>query len=482
MAAAGVAAAAVGVRNFLSLGDELDKMRQRTGISVEALSELRHAAKQSGASLGDVEKGVRRMQKGLVDANNGLATSQQAFSDLGLSARELAQQSPEQQFDAIAKAIGSVEDPSRRAGLAMNVFGKSGTALLPMIEQMDQLRQEARDLGFVMSGEAAASAVRVGDQFANLWETLKMGSVAIGQAVAPFLEEALPVIQAFATVGLQTIQGWAQGLSETVGTVANYVSSVWGTLLDWWQTAQTAAMSTLVYLTNNWQVLLETAMVSAQLSVVRFANQTIYFFGTAIPGYLSWFGDNWREVFTDIASMTATVATNIWNNLKNLWDGIVGLFSGEGFSFEWTPLTQGFESAIKELPKIAEREIGPLEKSLQGELDKLGDQVVQGIEQHKKDMPALAKEFVAAGDPIAALLEKQKSSRDAGSAAVAGATPGAGQAKSQVFSTFSAAAAVAAGQGGGSSFKDVIKQSDEKRAKENQKLIQEIRNTGGLVA
>src|SRR5690606_18581227 len=213
----------------------------------------------------------------------------------------------------------------------------------------------------------------------------------------------------------------------------NYVSATWGTLLDWWRTAQTAAMSALVYITNNWQVLLETAMVSAQLSVVRFANQTIHFFGTAIPGYLSWFGDNWKEVFIDIGNVTATIATNIWNNLKSLWDGIVGLFSGEGFSFEWTPLTQGFESAIKELPKIAEREIGPLEQSLQNELNKLGDQVVAGIEQHKADMPALAREFVAAGDPIAAMIAKQNTSRAAGSDAVAAATPGAGQAKSQVL-------------------------------------------------
>lgn len=307
-----------------------------------------------------------------------------------------------------------------------------------------------------------------------------MGSVAVGQAIAPFLEVALPAIQAFATAGLQTIQGWGQAFSENVGAVANFVGSTWGTLLDWWHTAQTAALSAITYATNNWQVLLETAMVSAQLSVVRFGNQVIYFFGTAIPGYLSWFHDNWRDVFSDIASMTATIATNIWNNLKNLWDGIMGLFSGEGFSYEWTPLTQGFESAIKELPNIAAREIGPLEKALQDDLDKLADNVVAGIEQHKRDMPALAKEFVGAGDPIADLIAKQTQAAKDGSDQVAAVAPMGGKAKQQVLGSFSAAALAAAGSGGDPTANEVKGLRDDAK-KQHQQLLQAVRE-GGVLA
>lgn len=453
VAAAGVAAVGVGLKNFLTLGDSLQKMSDRTGVTVESLSELKHAAEQSGTDIGTVEKALRKMAKDGLDPKN---------------------------FDQVAAGIAAIEDPTKRAAAAMEVWGtKTGPALLPMLRDLPSLRKEARDLGFVMSGEAAQSAVRVGDMFANLWETLKQGSVAIGAAVAPFLEVALPAIQAFATVGLQTIQGWAQSLSENVGAVSSFVSTVWGTLLDWWHGAQTAAMSGLVYITNNWSVLLQTAMTSAQLAVVRFGNQTVYFFGTVIPGWLSWFGDNWRDVFTDIASLTATIATNIWENLKGLWDGIVGLFSGEGFSFEWTPLTQGFESAIKELPQIAEREIGPLEKSLQDELNNLGDQVVQGIEQHKKDMPSFAREFVAAGDPVADLIAKQKERTKNGADEVVGATPIAGKAKAQVLGSFSAAA-LAAGASGGDPAANEVKALREDQKKQHRELIKAVGGGGKL--
>src|SRR5690606_13136421 len=107
----------------------------------------------------------------------------------------------------------------RRAGLAMNIFGKAGTQLLPMIEDMGALRQEARDLGFVLSGEAAASAVRVGDMFPTLWSTLKMGPIAIGAAMAPILEVALPAIQKFATWGLKSVQSMTGGISEILDSM-----------------------------------------------------------------------------------------------------------------------------------------------------------------------------------------------------------------------------------------------------------------------
>ena len=44
---------------FAAAGDQLDKMSKRTGVSVEALSELGFAAEQSGTNLETFEKGVR---------------------------------------------------------------------------------------------------------------------------------------------------------------------------------------------------------------------------------------------------------------------------------------------------------------------------------------------------------------------------------------------------------------------------------------
>lgn len=205
------------LNQFLNVGDALDKMRQRTGLSVEALSELEHAAGQSGTDLATLETGIAKMQK-------QITLGGKAFESLGLSVEDLKKMSPEEQFDAVAKAIGDIEDPTERAGRAMEVFGKSGTQLLPMIEDMEALREEARELGFVMSGEAAASAVKLGDMLANLWKTVTFVGHAVGEALAPPLIEIAKVVQRYATDLLK----WIQANKQLVVTIAAVGAAIVG--------------------------------------------------------------------------------------------------------------------------------------------------------------------------------------------------------------------------------------------------------------
>lgn len=90
-----------------------------------------------------------------------------------------------------------------------------------------------------------------------------------------------------------------------------------------------------------------------------------------IPGWLVWFRDNWKEVFTDVGNLTWTILDNMGKNIENAWTEIWNYIKSGGtdpINFEWTSLTDGFESAIQELPKIAEREIGGLELELTKEL------------------------------------------------------------------------------------------------------------------
>jgi len=90
MGVAAIGAAAASVKAFADMGDEVQKMALRTGMSTEALSELRHAAEISGASLTTIEKGVKKMSKTIVDADEGMATYIRSFDRIGLSAEELS--------------------------------------------------------------------------------------------------------------------------------------------------------------------------------------------------------------------------------------------------------------------------------------------------------------------------------------------------------------------------------------------------------
>lgn len=174
---------------FADTGSELNDMSARTGLSVENLSELGHAAQQTGTDLETVEGGVRKMQKNLIAAAQGGQEAQVAFGSLGLSVGKLMRLKPDQQFEAVAAAIGQIKNPTAKAAAAMQVLGKSGTALLPLIDDYDALAAEARDLGLVMSTEDAKAADTLGDAMDNVTAMLKRTAVVVGAALAPMLTE-----------------------------------------------------------------------------------------------------------------------------------------------------------------------------------------------------------------------------------------------------------------------------------------------------
>jgi len=191
---AGIAAPLAAATNvFAEMGDQLAKMSARTGISVESLSELGYAAEQSGADMTGLEGGIRKMQKFVFEAAKGSKAAAGTLSRLGLAVSDLAGLSPDQQFERIADRLAQIHDPAKRAALAMEVFGKSGTQLLPLMQDgakgIEALRQQARDLGLVISTEDAKAAETFGDRLSDLWKVVKSGVFAVGAALAPLLQD-----------------------------------------------------------------------------------------------------------------------------------------------------------------------------------------------------------------------------------------------------------------------------------------------------
>lgn len=179
---------AIAVNSFTSYGDQIEKAAVRTGLSIQSFAELAYAAEQSGASVEELDNAIGRMQANLVDAAEGTGDAVAAFERLGISAESLRGLTPEDQFLTIAERVGSIEDPTERAAVAMDVFGKAGRKLLPLLaagaEGMAALRLEARNMRL---GEDAIAAVRLGDAFSKVNKTLTGLLSKIGAALEPAL-------------------------------------------------------------------------------------------------------------------------------------------------------------------------------------------------------------------------------------------------------------------------------------------------------
>ena len=191
-AVGGIAAfAKSSISAFAQAGDEVQKMALRTGFTTEALSELKHAAELSGASLSSMENGVKRMQRTILDAENGLSTATDAFEMLGIEMADVEGKTPEEQFTLLSGALADVEDASRRSALAQQVFGRAGTQLLPMLaagkDGLAAMRQEAHDLGIVFDQDAANSAAEYQDSLTKLKGAFQGIQFAVGKALVPVL-------------------------------------------------------------------------------------------------------------------------------------------------------------------------------------------------------------------------------------------------------------------------------------------------------
>jgi hypothetical protein len=213
MAAAGGAALTpmiAAVSSFAKSGDELSKASDKTGASVESLSELRHAAQQSAVDFSTLTRSIGRQQMALADAAGGSKEAAAKFEGLGLSVASLMGMSPDKQFEMISEAISRIQDPAKRAKAAMDIFGKSGAELLPLMiggaKGIESLRQEARDLGLQVSGEDAAAATKFGDTWANVKSTLGAIVFQVGAALAPTLTQLMEIVIPIITRVIQWVK------------------------------------------------------------------------------------------------------------------------------------------------------------------------------------------------------------------------------------------------------------------------------------
>jgi hypothetical protein len=176
------------VSKAINVGSELVDLRDRTGFAIESLSALRYAAGQTGASLADFETATKKMQKAIVEGSK-------KFDELGLSVTNLRRQRPEAQFLAIAEAISKLSTPAERTAAALEIFGKSGTSLLPLLKDgkngIKALTDEAKRLGLVLSGEEAEAAEKFGDKLDMLKARGERLAVSLGTKLIPVLEKTV---------------------------------------------------------------------------------------------------------------------------------------------------------------------------------------------------------------------------------------------------------------------------------------------------
>jgi hypothetical protein len=202
------------VKSFAGLGTELKELSQKTGISVESLSELKYVGDMTSVSLADLAIAIRGMANFMETASTGSEETAKTLKKLGLSLADVSGLDPERLFMKLSSAIASIPDPIKRSALAVDIFGRSGTALLPMLAEgqngIAQLRQKAQELGITMSTETANAADELGDALDTVKDSVGGVFNAIGLSLAPIITDLAGKIADI----MGKVKGWADAHPE----------------------------------------------------------------------------------------------------------------------------------------------------------------------------------------------------------------------------------------------------------------------------
>jgi hypothetical protein len=149
-----------GLNAAIQKGDQLQDLANKFGVSASSLQKIGNAAELSGASLESV---AAAMNKAAVNAQKAVAGDEAlaaGFSSLGLSVENLRAASPEELLAAFSQALRSGAIAGQEFNLAVQLFGRSATDLIPTLSQDFQALGESMG---VMSNQTIANLSAASD-------------------------------------------------------------------------------------------------------------------------------------------------------------------------------------------------------------------------------------------------------------------------------------------------------------------------------
>lgn len=205
-ALAGLATAAISAaNNVAAAGDQIDKESQKLNMSREAYQEWSYVLSQNGADIAQLGSGMEALVDKMKAAGEGSEEITGMFGELGISMDALKTATPEEAFEMVVRGLQGMTDETRKAQIAQELLGGSGAELMPLLnstaEATEKLKQEAHDLGMVMSDDAVEAAVKYTDSV----DKMKRVGTALFQNITSELLPGFTMI-ADGLVGLATGQ------------------------------------------------------------------------------------------------------------------------------------------------------------------------------------------------------------------------------------------------------------------------------------
>ncbi|OGT01873.1 MAG: hypothetical protein A2143_02325 [Gallionellales bacterium RBG_16_57_15] len=168
------------IKSSIDAADELSKLAQKTGTSVEALAGLKFAADQNGTSLESVANAAKKLSAQMVDKPD-------LFERMGITAKDSTGA-----LVQMADIFASMPDGVEKTALAVKLMGKSGEEMIPFLNQGSAALAEYVEQGkkyIPITAESAKQAELFNDQLDELKTAAAGAGVAMSIDLLPIMTQ-----------------------------------------------------------------------------------------------------------------------------------------------------------------------------------------------------------------------------------------------------------------------------------------------------
>ncbi len=252
-------------KSSANYADAAIKNAQSVGMTADAFTELAYAANMSGVSQQEFVSSSAKLNRVVEDALSGSKSAMEAFFRAGVELRDSAGnlKTTEQLYAEIADTFAGMPDGIGKTSLAMELFGKSGAKLIPMLNSgrngLTALRADAQRLGISLTDFDAKNAEAFNDSFANIGESIRGLTLIAGKHLWPVFTKIHDFISSKIVVAGQELARvmpqWTAEFEKGWDALVPELESAWQSIKDGARVANDFAQSM-----GGWVPLIKTAV------------------------------------------------------------------------------------------------------------------------------------------------------------------------------------------------------------------------------
>jgi hypothetical protein len=214
-------------------GEALEHARMETGMTGEEVQKLQYAFKSAGMGSDEAQRALMLLSRQMTNAQQGSKIAKAAFAEVGVSLEDLKNGDISVIMGKIADSFAHHADNASKAALAMQLFGRSGADLVPILDQgsagLAELGDKAEQVGAVIGGEASEAMAKLGEHINLLTADASAAAMSFGAQLAPALNAAVDAIDRWVSGGSDG--GFiADQLSQTIIDLTDMFIEVTGTI------------------------------------------------------------------------------------------------------------------------------------------------------------------------------------------------------------------------------------------------------------